>query len=238
MAKLKKRKKARTAKQKAATKKMLAARKRKSVGKRKTAPKRKAAKRKTAKKTIHHKATGVPKMARKRRKSSVGGTSSKKRGRSRRRGFGGGGKAGMMNIVKNPGVAIAGGRCAGVPPNKLPPPDPRMKAAAPLIGGLLLAMTIGRKNILAGQLAMGMLSIGGVSLIRTLFPNVPLLAGEEEGYENGTEPSLLGYNPIEELQYSGYGPDKDELEVSGKVDMSGRVSMGDDMIQYRSAADL
>lgn len=140
-----------------------------------------------------------------------------------------------MNIVKNTGVAIAGGLIAGVLANKLPLPDPRMKAAAPAIAGLLLAMTIGRKNALAGQLAMGMLSIGGVSLIRTLAPGVPLLAGEGDDSES---PELLGYNPIQELQYSGYGPDEDELEVSGKVDMSGRVRMGDDFIQYRSPADL
>lgn len=237
MAKAKKRKKARTAKQKAATKKMLAARKHKSGGhKRKTAPKRKAAKRKTAKKTIHHK-TGVPSMARRhhKRKSSEGGTSHRRRGRFRH-GFGGGKAGGVMNIIKNTGVAIAGGLFAGVLANKLPLPDPRMKAAAPALAGLLLAMTIGRKNALAGQLAMGMLSIGGVSLIRTLAPGVPLLAGEDD--DESANPELLGYNPIQELTYSGYGPDEDELEVSGKVDMSGRVRMGDDFIQYRSPADL
>lgn len=135
-------------------------------------------------------------LARKRRSSKKGGTTKKGRRRSRSaKSFGLKGK-GIVGNVKNAAVAVAGGIVAGMAANKLPIPNPLLKAASPLIMGLALMATVGRKNQLVAQMATGMMVMGGVATIRAQFPNVPLLAGEDEIV---ITPDMLGYTPTDDL---------------------------------------
>jgi hypothetical protein len=192
-AKAKKRKTTRwtAAKKKAFARRMKAARAAKS-GKSASKPRRR-------KKTKSTSNTGVS-MARKRRKS-VARSSSRKRGGHRGFRMGGGGgsmKSAIMNSVKEAGVAIGGGIVAGVIANKLPISSPLIKAASPVVAGAVLMGTIGRKNKLAAQMAVGMMVLGGVAVIRSKFPQIPLLAGEEE-IEYNTAPPELGYYPDDDV---------------------------------------
>ena len=118
-----------------------------------------------------------------------------------------------MNTVKDVGLAVGGGILAGVVANKLPIPNPKLKAAAPLIAGVAMMATIGRKNKMVAQMATGVMVLGAVALIRNLFPAVPLLAGEEEVM---VSPEMLGYVP-EGIEYEG--EDDDLSDLSGRVDL-------------------
>lgn len=189
--------------------------------KRKTAtaakPKRRSTK-KTTRKTVSKK--GASSMARKKRRAPVAKkTRSRRRGSSRR--FGGGGMKGIVGTVKEAGVAIGGGIAAGILSNKLPVADPRIKALAPAVAGIIMAATIGRKNKLAAQMALGMITLSGVSFIRQQFPNVPLLAGEEE----------LVYLPDMTGENIPLGQEYDD-------DMSGIVNLGQDEMPYVTPASI
>jgi hypothetical protein len=162
----------------------------------------------------------VPTMARK-RKSGKSVTSHKTARRRRSSGGIGGKKGKALNIIKDMALAVGGGVIAGIAANKLPIPNPKMKAAAPFVAGLALAMTIGRKNELAHHFATGMMVLGGVALVRAFAPNVPLLAGEEE---LSVMPSMLGYDG------EGYGDYSDE--------MSGKVDLGEEEEVYLSPASM
>jgi len=143
---------------------------------------------------------GVPTMAKRtnRRRSSA---SLKKSYRRTRKVGGGMGKAGLMNMVKNAAVAIGGGLAAGMLANKLPIQQPLIKALSPVLAGILLALTIGKNNPIMQQLATGMIVMGGVAGVRAQYPNVPLLAGEEQITIN---PDLLGADSYDKLpDYSG-----------------------------------
>ena len=151
----------------------------------------------------------------KKRKSSGGGGVQKKRGR--RRGFGGGSKGQLISSVKEAAVAIGGGLVAGMVANKLPIQNAKLKAISPALAGAAMLLTIGRKNPLVRQLATGMLVLGGVSAIRSAFPNVPLLAGEEEIALN---PEMLGYNGYNQLEYGSepiYGSEQIGMGEEGFV---------------------
>ncbi len=222
----KKKKKKWTAAEKAAfAKRMKAARKKtaKKTTKRKT--KKSTPKKTTAKK--QYKRKGVPKMAKKKAKSgkSSGG---KKSYRRSRKGGGGLGRAGVVGMVKNALVAIGGGLVAGAVSNKLPIQQPLIKALSPAAAGILLILTIGKRNPLAMQLATGMLVIGGVSAIRAQFPNVPLLAGEEAVT---ISPDLLGQGDYDEL------PDYTGVEDIGVEDIGFN---GDEISEeeYETAASI
>lgn len=158
---------------------------RKKISKKRRSPvakkRRSAPKRKTAKKTVRKvtKKKGVPPMAKKRKTRKSGGSGARRRSRRSRSAFTGR-ASGVLNTFKEGAIGIGGGLMAGFLANKLPVADPRIKAFAPIAGAVILAATLGKRNKIAAQLATGMMILGGVSAVRNLFPNVPMLAGEEE----------------------------------------------------------
>jgi hypothetical protein len=93
-------------------------------------------------------------------------------------------KAGIMragNIQKQlttVGMGMAGAVGANMAANLLPMPDPRLKAALPLIGGLVLMMSSG-KNKMMEYAGLGMAIGGGLSTLKAVAPNIPFLAGED-----------------------------------------------------------
>lgn len=225
----KKKRKWTAAEKQAFARRMKKARKAKSGGGKTSKPKRKKAVRKStvkkstrkpaAKKTATRKTkkTGAT-MAKKKAKKSGGGGNSKKR-RGGRRGFGKGfKKANMVGAVKQAAIAIGGGILAGVVANKLPIKDARIKAAAPAVAGMGLLLTMGQKNPIVRDLATGMMVLGGVAAIRAAFPNVPLLAGEDEVV---LSPEMIGYDPdysdimgVENFGVEDFGADGQEVYVS------------------------
>ncbi|MDD5688612.1 MAG: hypothetical protein PHE88_12360 [Elusimicrobia bacterium] len=158
---------------------------------------------------------GVPAMAKKNRRRSLAKSSKKSYRRTRKAG-GGMGKAGVINMVKDAAVAIGGGLAAGMISNKLPIPQPMLKALSPALAGILLALTIGKRNKLVQQLATGMVVMGGVAAIRAQFPNVPLLAGEERvvvspdlvGIEYDNDGNAIDYTGVEEIGVDEIGSEE------------------------------
>lgn len=191
----------------------------------KSAPKtaaRKTAKRRTVKK-------GLPIMAKRRKKARSGGGGFKGKARravSRARGFFGK-SSGPMSVVKDAALAVGGGIAAGVIANKLPIADPRIKAAAPMLAGIALAATMGRKNDMAKGFATGMVVLGAVALLKQLAPNVPMLAGEEEMMyvpQLNYNPGMMGGEMVD------LGQDDGELAYMGE-----NVELGE---EYVSPANL
>ncbi len=124
--------------------------------------------------------TGVAKVAKRTRRKSSGG--------KRRRSCGGGRMSvagmtrGLMPLVRDGMIGVSGGVLAGMIANKLPLTNDKLKAVAPVIASLAVAMTIGKKRPIARQLAAGMFVVGGVAMLKKFFPQVPLLAGEDVVY--------------------------------------------------------
>jgi hypothetical protein len=189
-------------------KKMKRARASKGGTKTKTKRRKKTLKKTTVRKAVskikRSKRKGVPAMAkRKHHRRSSAGSAKKSYRRTRKIGGGGMGKAGVMNMVKNAAIAIGGGLIAGAVANKLPIQQPLLKALSPAAAGIILLLTLGKKNAMLQQLATGMVVMGGVAGIRAQFPNVPLLAGEESVM---ISPDLLGQDEYDELpDYSNMG---------------------------------
>lgn len=101
-------------------------------------------------------------------------------GRRSSRKMSGSSKAGKLDIVKpltNTAIAIGGGIAGRFAKNAIPIEDQRIKAAIPLVIGIILSM-IGRKNEMLKTMGFGMATIGGAELLGSLFPNVALLQGE------------------------------------------------------------
>lgn len=80
------------------------------------------------------------------------------------------------------GVAVGGALLGSMLANKLPASvNPKLKAGAPVLLGLLLGMSkFARNNTMIKGAAEGMVIAGGLSLVRQMFPTAPLLAGENE----------------------------------------------------------
>ncbi len=203
-------KKKRTAAQIRATKRMLAANKKRRAGTKKKAPaKRKSSVKKPAKrKTTQKRRAPVAKK----RRSTKRAAPKKTRRSSRRRGISA--KKGMMEMVQAAGFGVAGGIVAGMVANKLPIADPRLKAAAPIVAGLLLGTTIGKKQPIVQKIGAGMVVLGAVALLKQVAPQVPMLAGEEEYLDmpQYDENQLLGYSDMDLFD------DMDE-GISGKVNL-------------------
>lgn len=158
-----------------------------------------------------HKKKEVPPMAKRKVIRSTGGSKKARRGGRRRRMIGFAGKAsGVMGTIKEGAVGIGGGLLAAFVANKLPVADVRIKALAPLAASIILAATLGKRNKMAAQLATGMFVIGGVSAIRNFFPNVPMLAGEEE----------LLYLPNQSLGNPVQIADDDDDQMAGTVSLA------------------
>lgn len=196
-------KRARAAKAKGKTTKKKT--RRKTSAKKSTA--KKTVRKTTRRKSVKRKKEVAPMAKRRSRKKSSG---SKKRS-SRRRGGGGLFKGGnVMNSIKEAAIAVGGGIVAGMVANKVPIPNPILKASSPAILGAALLATVGKKNKIVGQMATGMMVLGGVAAIRAAFPNVPLLAGEEEIM---VTPDMLGYDGDDGYDYT------DDMPMSGPVDL-------------------
>lgn len=185
----------------------------KSGTKKKTAKKKKAKKKTTRKKTTAKKVTKrkstkkktVKKSTPKRKAGRMAKKKKSTKKRTRRRSGGGGGK---MQKVLMDGLAAAGGAIgAGVVANQIPLPDPRMKAAIPIVAGIVLASSKFGRGKMAQMVSVGMVSAGALALMKQFAPNVPTLAGEEEDYLDYVSPdaeerAMLGF----------YGQDEDEEE--------------------------
>ena len=198
---------------------------RKKTGKKKVVKKKVTKKKVTRKKTVKKKSTKkrttkrkVSKVAKKKR------TYKRKRRRGRNPGNPGRGK--MVDTLMQGAAAVAGAIGAGVVANMIPVPNPKMKAAIPIIAAIALASTkFGRTKMMTGVIT-GMAAAGGLSLVRQFAPNVPLLAGEDEMLLDYVSPedeeaAMLGYN-TDDLDES-YGEDlDDEFDLEGEaVDLEG-----------------
>jgi hypothetical protein len=85
----------------------------------------------------------------------------------------------MIKTAQTAVLALAGGIASGFIANQIPVEDTRIKAAIPIGGGLMLAAFAGTKNHMAMGFALGMMVLGGVSLVKQLAPQLPMLAGEQ-----------------------------------------------------------
>lgn len=139
-------------------------------------------------------------------------------------------KTDAVSVVKNAAIAAGGGIAAGMLANRLPIANPKLKAIIPIVAGVALATTIGRKKHMFHELGTGMVVLGVVALVRQLAP-IPMLAGEDDGEQ------LLGFmddqQGQQELSYGGEPMqigDDDEFSSMGE-----NVSIGEG--EYVSAAD-
>jgi len=153
-------------------------------------------------------------MAKKRRKSrkhvvrhyGFEGFKRKAKRRGHRRSvrfLGGSGKSAIVNTAKTGLFAIAGA-LAGAYLGNLVPLSPKIKAATPLAAGFGLSMIKFGKSAIGQGLSLGLIAIGGLSLIRQFAPTIPVLAGEDD---YGAE---ISYNP-EEQAMLGLSDDGTEM---------------------------
>lgn len=198
--------------------------------KKKAAKKKKAKKKTTRKKTTAKKVTKRKSTKKKTVKKSTpkrkAGRMAKKRKttkkRTRRRSGGGGGK---MQKVLMDGLAAAGGAIgAGVVANQIPLPDPRMKAALPIVAGIVLASTKMGRGPMARMVSVGMVAAGSLALMKQFAPNVPTLAGEEEDYldyisPDAEERAMLGF----------YGQDDEEDDLDDLLGAPVAVGQDEDL---------
>ena len=122
-------------------------------------------------------------------------TTKKRPSGGRKKGFSFGNKN-LFDQLQSGGVMVSGGLMAAFLANKLPIPNPTLRSLSPVLLGLLFGSTVGKSNKLAVQAAMGAIVVGGISALKSQFPNLPLLAGESEVI---VDPSLLGYSGAREL---------------------------------------
>lgn len=200
--------------------KAAAAKRRKST-KKATPAKKKTARKKAVRKPIKKRSS--PPMAKKKRSSAKKKGPSKTRRVARRaKGLVGG----VMPMMTDAALAVAGGVAAGFLANKVPIADPRIKAALPIVAGLGISMTVGKKNKMAEGIAKGMVILGTVAVVKQFAPNVPMLAGEDD-YD-----SLPYYNDPEML-----GMEVDDFDDLDDDMMGGPVQIAADE-PYYSPADL
>jgi hypothetical protein len=133
--------------------------------------------------------------------------------------------AGTGGMLRNAGLALAGGIASGFLVNKFPVKDARIKAALPIIGGIVLSGTLGKRNKMLKGVAEGMVLLGAVSMFKQLAPNVPFLAGEQQYYI----PAGIPYNPA--ILNAPADQSTSDLGFMGE-----NVSMGID--EYYSAIDM
>lgn len=183
---------------------------------------RRTKKRPAAKKPARRKAKApvviVPKTTKRKRVFIMARKKAKKSGGKRRRGSYGGGKANYKTLAME-GVAVVGGVVGGAAlANVIPIADGRVKAAASIGIGLVLASTNIFKGHVAKMAALGMIAGGGLALVRRMAPNMVMLAGEAEDL-NGLEYDLSG---VEELEYMGADDDGSIMDqqyaVSGEME--------------------
>lgn len=199
--------------------------------------KKKVAKKKVARKKVARKKVARKSPAKKRKlvlkkkivkrktpkRKAVGNMAKRKKATPKRRRKSGGGKVNAQKILMQGVGAAAGAVGAGVVANMIPLPDPRMKAALPIVAGVVLGMSkMGRTNVMKFA-SVGMISAGALALVRQFAPNVPLLAGEDQEMldyvpGNDEELALLGYDEENYEYFSGAPVDLDgeSVEVAGE----------------------
>jgi hypothetical protein len=135
-----------------------------------------------------------------------------------------GGRAkGLVPMVKDVGIAVAGGIGSSVLVNKLPIANPKLKAALPLVAGLLVSSVLGKKKPIFKEIGHGMAVVGAIALLKQFAPNVPMLAGEDEVY----------YIP------EGYQGDMMQLGYDEDPDLMGdMLQLGDESEEYVSPASM
>jgi len=74
-------------------------------------------------------------------------------------------------------LGVGGGVLAGVGANMLPIQDPRVRAIIPAIAGIAMAAFVPNRTVKA--IGVGAATIGGASMVRQFFPQVPVLAGDD-----------------------------------------------------------
>ena len=218
--------KKRTAKQIAAFKKMIAALHKKRPKKRKTARRKRVSRRVFP----QHETLTIDKgeiMGTRKRKRR---TTHKRRKISKRHYFGGGGFMGKRHKIRHhrrkrsymggldvksisgsimEGAGIVGGAVgASFLSRMIPISNAKLKAAIPVALGLGLGMTKFGKRGIMKDVAMGSITIGMISLLKSFVPSLPLLDGDVE---------LMGYLPTSESQAMlgmNYDGDYDGMSVS------------------------
>lgn len=156
------------------------------------------------------------------KKSSTATTTKKRSVKRTFKGIGGRAK-GMVPMIKDVGIAVAGGVGANVLVNKLPIANPKMKAALPLVAGLLVSSVLGKKKPMFREIGHGMAVIGAIALLKQFAPNVPMLAGEDE----------MVYLP------EGYAGDMLQLGYDEDPDLMGdMLQLGDESEEYVSPASM
>lgn len=159
-------------------------------------------------------------MAKKKRSSAT--TTKKRSVKSAVRSMGGRAK-GLVPMVKDVGIAVAGGIGSSVFVNKLPIANPKLKAALPLVAGLLVSSVLGKKKPIFKEIGHGMAVVGAIALLKQFAPNVPMLAGEDEVY----------YIP------EGYQGDMMQLGYDEDPDLMGdMLQLGDESEEYVSPASM
>lgn len=190
---------------------------------RKKPVKKKATKKRLVKKVVKKVIEKIVKRKTLKRRKAVGNMAKRKKATPKRRRKSGGGKVDAQKILMQGVGAAAGAIGAGVVANMIPLPDPRMKAALPIVAGVVLGMSkMGRTNVMKSA-SVGMISAGALALVRQLAPKVPLLAGEDQEMldyvpGNDEELALLGYDEENYDDFSGSSVDLDgeSVEVAGE----------------------
>jgi len=173
--------------------------KKKKPAKKKTV-KKKATRKKTAvKKTVRKKVTKKKTVVKKRSttKRKVASVAKKKKTTTKRRRRSTGGGRVQQTLMAG-GAAALGAIGAGVGANMIPFPDPRLKAAIPIVAGVMLStMKVGRAPMMK-MVSAGMVAAGALALVKQFAPQVPLLAGEDDGLtfipSNSERQAMLGYD--------------------------------------------
>lgn len=117
-------------------------------------------------------------------------------------------------MLKSTAGILAGAIGGSFAASKIPV-DAKLKAAIPLVAGLALNMTKLGKSEIARNMGLGLIAIGGLSLIKTFAPQIPLLTGDyDEGYPLLTDESgaMLG------LPYSGESDEENDDLMGISVD--------------------
>jgi hypothetical protein len=200
----------------------LARGRRKAAANRKTASPKKTKPRKKSSSRVLTIKENKP-MARRKSSKAVAKTTTRRKS-SGRANFLKGKAKGMIPIMKDVAVAVGGGVAGGVLANKLPIANPKLKAAIPLVAGIVLAATLGQKKRSMHELGTGMAVIGAIALLRQFAPNIPMLAGEDDVF----------------IAPPGYGGDMMRLgyDDDDNGQMGDMFNLGDDQEEYISAANL
>lgn len=93
-------------------------------------------------------------------------------------------KLNSKELIANGVIAIGGAIASAAIATRIPAPDPKLKAALPLLMGVgALATKQGRKNKMIVAAALGAMVAGGLAVTKQINPNIPLLAGEDDYYD-------------------------------------------------------